>query len=289
MNQNIISIINKKGGVGKTSTIGSIASICAHYGLKILVVDLDPQCNTTQLFFNENEEKSYFTISDLLLNQNADYTFVNRTIKRSSYENIDIIPGDEELDEIGDKILLENAHINENGKIELTNEAQLLLTRTFIEKDYNLILIDNTPYFNLISKNALSASNGVLIPVENDGYSYYGLTKLLSKIYEIKGELNNSLDLLGVFFTKVNNRTTLFKQLSELFKTELGDKLLNSYIRQDNQVKESNTALVPLFEFARKSNATLDYMQLVSELKILDEKNQKKLDKDIKLNKKRKK
>lgn len=281
MKKNIISVINKKGGVGKTSTIGSVASICAHYGLKVLVVDLDPQCNSTELFY---KGPSDVTISDLLLNQEIDYSSIKKAIGSTDYKNIDIIAGDENLDEIGDKILLKNACVSERGNIELTKESQLLLTKTFqiIEKDYDLILIDNTPYFNLISKNALSASNGVLIPVENDGYSYHGLTKLLSKIYDIKGELNKSLDIIGVFFTKVNERTNLFKQLKELFKEELGNKLLDTYIRQDNQVKESNTALIPLFDFAPKANATKDYMKLVSELKLLDEHNQKKLDKDLK-------
>jgi len=159
----------------------------------------------------------------------------------------------------------------------------MLLTKAFelIEDDYDLILIDNTPYFNLISKNALSASNGVLIPVQNDGFSYSGLTKLLQKIYDIKSDLNRNLDIIGVFFSNVNERTNVYKQLKELFQTDLGDKLLRTSVRRDNTVIESNTAYIPLFNYSPKSNATIDYMFIVQELHILDDEKHKRLVNDL--------
>lgn len=280
----VYSVVNKKGGVGKSTTISAIASISANYGLRVLIVDLDPQINTTSIFYkNDYPDK---TITDLLINPQNEitYDYVKNIIKPTDYKNIDIIPGDIDLDEQGDILLIKNAYQDSRGQIEINKEAQMLLQKAFkiIDEDYDIILIDNSPHFNIISKNALSASNGVLIPIENDGFSYHGLTGLLNKIYEIKGGLNDELEIIGVFFTNVNRRTNLFKQLRDLFKEDLGDKLLDAYIRHDNKVKESNTALIPLYDYAPKANATIDYAKLILELNILDEKNKNQLIKDIK-------
>lgn len=278
----IYSVVNKKGGVGKSSSVSAIASICAHFGEKVLVIDLDPQTDSTKLFYKGDRTK---TIKDIFRRRDVEitYDFVKNIIEPTEFPNIDIIVGDEDLDEEADLILLENGSINKNRKVEIKKTALMMLTKAFqlIKDDYDLILIDNTPYFNLISKNALSASNGILIPVNNDGFSYDGLTKLLRKIYEVKSEINSQLDIIGVFFTCANSRTTLFKQLKETFKGQLKDRFLDTYISTDNTVKEANTYFIPLYEYTKEfkkiPNATRDYMMLILELKLLQEENHKKL------------
>lgn len=278
----IISSMNKKGGVGKSTTVSALGSICAHYGMRVLIVDLDPQINSTALFLKSTPQK---TVTDIFKKNESEitYKFIKSVIVHTEYPNVDIIPGDENLDEEGDIILLQNAIVTGRNKIEIKKSAQMLLTKAFdlIDKDYDLILIDNTPYFNLISKNALSASNGVLIPVQSDGFSYSGLTRLLEKIYEIKSDLNNKLDIIGVYFSGVNDRTTVYRQLKELFKKDLRNKLLDISIRRDNAVIESNTHYIPLYNYAPRSNATIDYMFMVMELHLLDQENHSRLVKDL--------
>ena len=282
MKTKIYSVVNKKGGVGKSTTVSGVASICANYGQKVLIVDLDPQVNSTSVFYKDYIDKN---ITGLLNapEEKVNYHFVKSFIKNTPYENIDIIVGDENLDEEGDKLLLQNAYVDDNNKIVLNKKAQLLLTKAFdlIQDEYGLILIDNTPYFNLISKNALSASNGVLIPVQSEGFSYDGLSRLLRKIYEVKTDLNNKLEIIGVFFANVNKNTNLYKDLLDKFQEDVGEKLLKTYIRADNKAKESITEFEPLYQYAPKSNVTRDYMMLVHELHLLDNANQQKLEDDI--------
>lgn len=282
MNTKIISVVNKKGGVGKSTSVSGIASICAHYGQKVLAIDLDPQTNTTSLFYPDYTNKNITGLLNIP-EEKMSYHVVKSFIKKTNYENIDIIPGDEDLDEEGDKLLLKNAYVDDNDRIILNKKAQLLLTKAFelIQDEYNIILIDNTPYFNLISKNALSASNCVLIPVQNEGFSYDGLARLLQKIHEVKTDLNNRLEIIGVFFANVNKQTNLYRQLRKQFGLEVGGKLLKTYIRSDNKAKESITAFEPLYNFAPTSNVTRDYMMLVHELHLLDAVNHRKLEDDI--------
>lgn len=282
----ICSVVNKKGGVAKSTTVGALASICAHYGEKVLVIDLDPQTDTTKLFYKGIRTNSIREIFKKSENE-ITYSFMKTLIKPSEYPNIDIIIGDDELDEEGDIILIQNGSLSSNRKVEIKKSAQMMLTKAFklIEDDYDLIIIDNTPYFNIISRNALSASDAILIPVNNDGFSYDGLTKLLGKIYEVKRELNTNLDIIGVFFTDVKKRSVLHRQLGELLENELEDKFLKTYISSDNTVNEANTEFIPLLEYTKNSkkipNATKDYMFLVSELELLKPRHKKIMIKDI--------
>lgn len=265
----IYSVVNKKGGVGKSSTVSALSSICSAKGKKVLVVDLDPQANSTSLFFRDTAQK---TITDVFKceKENLSKEFMYSVIQRTQYANIDIIPGDINLDEESDIILLQNAS-TDGKKVFIPRCAKELLVNAFemIRNDYDYIFIDNTPYFNIISKNALSASDGVLIPVQAEGFSYDGLSILLEKIYEIKGEMNNKLNIIGVFFTDVTKRTNLYKIMNEQFRTQLNDTLLETFIRSDNKVAESNSVGVPLGFYAPKSNAVTDYIDLATELKLI--------------------
>lgn len=280
----IISVTNKKGGVGKSTTVHGLASILAKYGLKILVCDLDPQENITSIF--KKDDSITRSILDLFMLDEkmsfVTYDYIINCIQKTNYKNIDLIAGHEYLDEMADEILIQYAYQDEHEEIQIDPKAYTLLINSFhlIENDYDFIILDNTPYFNIISKNALTASNGVLIPVETDGFSYDGLAKLIHKIYDIKG-LNNNLDILGVFFNKVNDRTILFRELKEKFKEDLGDTLLNTYIKMDNIIKESNTAMIPLQNYSPKGKGTLCFMKLVEELHLLNEMKAKKLSTDI--------
>lgn len=257
----IISVLNKKGGSAKTTTTATLSTILGALGNKVLVVDIDPQCNVTALLNINNPSN---TINNLFLEKSSriDYEYVKGCIYETEYENVDIIPGDEDLDMTIDKITVDMSRI-----------PQLILKKSFdyIVDDYDFILIDNTPYFNLLTRNALCASDKVIIPVDCDGFSYEGLSKLIEKVIDTKEELNSKLDILGVFLTKVNNRTKLYKHLNEGYTEQLGDKFMNTYIRHDNKVKESNTVYEPLPYYDKNSKALQDYMRLLIEFNILND------------------
>lgn len=263
----IISVLNKKGGSAKTTTAVTLATILGELDKKVLLVDIDPQCNATSLM---NIQKPQYTINNLFVERSSkiDYEYVKKCIYETEYKNVSLIPGDEDLDITIDQI-----------SVDMTRIPQLILKKSFdyIESDYDFIIVDNTPYFNLLTRNALCSSEQVIIPVDCDGFSYDGLSKLIEKVINTKEELNPNLDILGIFLTKVNKRTNLFKSLNAGYYEQVGDKFMQTYIRQDNKVRESNTLYKPLPYYDKKSKALEDYMKLLLELNILDTDSIKKL------------
>lgn len=268
----IICALNKKGGAGKTSSIGTMASIIGKLGKKVLLVDMDPQCNLTSLF---NIQDTTYTIDSLfrLMNSELSYEKVVQSIQVTEYDNVDIIAGYEDFDETIDLI-----------SVNMKRIPQMILKNIldYVKDEYDYILIDNTPYFNLMIRNSLCAADIVIIPVCCDKFSYDGLSKLLQKIYEIKTELNPKLEVGGVFLTKVDRRTNLSKMLYESYNEELGKKFMKTLIRQDNSINESNTVYKPLAYYKKKSTALFDYMKLILELDILDEETKGSLEKRLK-------
>lgn len=256
----IISMVNKKGGTGKTSSVSTLAYLVSTFGKKVLLVDLDPQKNLTSLY-NANSDKNIGTIFNMF-NYQMTYESIKDVITKTSYENIDIISGFEDLDELIDLVTIDQRRI---PQLILKNALSL------IEQDYDYIFIDNTPYFNLLTRNGLCAATDVLIPVDCNGFSYEGLNKLLTKIREIKRELNPTLNIAGIFLTKVNMQTNIYKELKEEYRKEMGTVFMESSIRLDNSINESNTVYIPLPQYKKnRSNSLKDYRSLLYELDILD-------------------
>ena len=261
MKQKVISVINNKGGVGKTTTVCTFAEILAEISKKVLVIDLDPQGSSSQLLgrFRTSEK----TVSSLFMLKGSDVNdiTVHECIQSTNYKNIDIISTNEDFTFISDQITYDTSRVQQNILKKII---------TYLP-EYDYIILDNSPYFNIITMNALCCSNFVITPVENDGYGYSGLTVLLRKIFDAKDELNPALEFKGVFFTKVNNRTNLFKDLYVSYKEEFGDRFISTYIRQDNKVKESATAFIPLLHYDPRTNAVKDYLKLLENLNILSD------------------
>lgn len=271
----ILSSINIKGGVGKTTTICCLAEILAELNHKVLLIDADPQANTSQLFNKYQTHDK--TINDIYLYKGTDINYENikECIQKTDYENIDIISSTEEL-----------TFTCNNIAYDTSRAQQYILKKaiSYIKDEYDMILIDNTPFFNILSINTLCASDYVLTPVQANGFSYAGLTMLLAQILNTKDEFNPNLQFLGVFFTNVNPRKVVFKDLYEAYQNEIGDKFISQYIRQDKNVDESSTAFVPLLKYNKNSNAVKDYRKLLYSLNILDPEKQKVLENIIKEN-----
>lgn len=264
----IICSLNKKGGSGKTSSVGTFASIVGMLGKKVLLVDMDPQCNLTSLYGIGDRTNTIATLFMKMSNE-LTYETVVKSIQITDYNNVDIIAGDENLDETIDLIA-----------VDMRRVPQMILKNILkhVDSEYDYIFIDNTPYFNLLVRNSLCAASEVIIPVECDKFSYDGLRQLLKKVYEIRTELNPSLIVKGVFLTKVDQRTNLAKILYNDYINELGSTFMKTVIRQDNSIKESNTEYKPLPYWKKKSAALLDYMRLLRELSFLDLEENKLLD-----------
>lgn len=162
MEQKIISVINNKGGVGKTTTACTFAEILAKIHKKVLVIDLDPQGSSSQLLGRfRTSEKTVSTLF-MLKGNNVNEINIHNCIQITEYENIDIITTNEDFTFISDQITYDTSRVQQNILKKIISYLP----------EYDYIILDNSPYFNIITMNALCCSDFVITPVENDGYGY---------------------------------------------------------------------------------------------------------------------
>ena len=237
-----LSILNIKGGVGKTTSTINLASTLAEEGKKVLIVDIDAQSNSTMLF------KAYdidaLSVSDILLDKNIN---VEDVIKGTDFDNIDVLPSNISLAFTEKKILLD---VTRNQQ----NRLKKALEQVEDKYDYCLIAI-----------NALVASDEVIVPIKIDKFALDGLGYLLESINEIKDEFNENLKFLGCFIT-MDNSTTVNKEIKKALKDLLGEKMLDTHIRQNISVVESTFEQKPVIYYKSKSNASKDYIKLAKEV-----------------------
>lgn len=254
----VITIANKKGGIGKTATTVSLSALLGMYDQRVLVIDLNPgQANTSRYFDIQREGE---TIISIFENGNINEVDLRNIIKPTSYTNIHLLPANETLCDDESDI-----------KINRTSDKELVLRDALkhVVNDYDYVIIDCGPNMNDLVKNALCASDGVLIPVQDDGQCFDGFRNLLFVIKDIQNNLNPNINILGVFFTMINPLTNTFKQYYSLYEREAGDKLLDVFIRRENAVKEAVSMKIPLPYYVKYSNAILDYERLLRELDLL--------------------
>lgn len=246
-----ISMLNIKGGVAKTTSTINLAAILANEGKKVLVVDIDPQSNSTIVF--KNYDINALSISDVLLQKEINITEI---IKETEYENIDILPSNISLAFTEKKILLD---ITRNQQNRLKKALDL------VEKEYDYCIIDCPPSLNMITINALVASDEVIVPIKIDKFALDGLEYLLQSIEEIKEEFNPNLIFKGCFIT-MDSATTVNKEIKKALKSILKDKLFDTSIRQNISVVESTFEQMPVIEYKQNSNASKDYKLLAKEV-----------------------
>lgn len=246
-----ISVLNIKGGVAKTTSAINVAAILAEEGNKVLVVDVDAQSNLTMAF------KAYdiddLSVSDVLLSKNIE---VAEVIKETEFQNIDIIPSNISLAFTEKKILLDVTR-NQQNRLKKVLEN--------IEDRYDYCIIDCPPSLNMITINALVASDEVIVPIKIDKFALDGLEYLLESIDEIKDEFNPNLKFKGCFVT-MDTATTVNKEIKKALKNILKDKMFNTAIRQNVSVVEASFEQMPVVNYKRNSNASKDYKSLVKEV-----------------------
>lgn len=269
----VISIVNNKGGVGKTTSTGILSEILAFLGKKVLAVDLDQQCNLSMMMkvyvedseavINGIEQPTIFNITELFKYRYRQKEDVEKLILKTKIKNLDIIPASKRH-----KNTQLNISMNETGN----NNIILKRALSAVRDDYDFILIDNAPANDILTVNSMFTSDMVLVPVRMEGFSYEGLKECMKTILYIKEEHDiDNLELGGVYITQAEINTNIFRDIREVYEKELGCKFLDTAIRKDIKASEIETAYKPILEYAPDTNLVFDYCKLILELNILDE------------------
>lgn len=246
----IISVANQKGGVGKTTTTVNTASAIAARGKKVLIVDIDPQGNST-LGLGLDKEQETENIYNLLIEDMP----VRSVIKKTSIENLDIIPSNIQL--TGAEVELVN---------EEERETRLKKALDQIKKDYDYIFIDSPPSLGLLTLNSLVASDSVMIPMQCEFYALDGLSQLLDTISRIKESLNTALVIEGVVITMFDSRTSLSMQVVDVVKKKFKHKVYDTIIPRNVRISEAPSFGQPIDVYDRNSKGAKAYDNLAAEI-----------------------
>lgn len=279
----IISIINNKGGVGKTSSTGFLAELLAYLQQNTLVVDLDQQSNISMMLGHYIEDSddviqgisapSEPNIAELFKYRYRDYANVKSLIYSTSIKHLDILPASSRHKNTPTIIAA-----NETGNNNIILKKALMA----VKEDYDFILIDNAPANDVLTVNSMFVSDWIYIPVRLEGFSYAGLKETIKTIQYIKEEHDiDTVQFGGTFLTHVEERTNIFKDLSESYEAELQNKFFKTHIRKDIKVSEVETTYRPILEYCPNTNAVFDYANLLLEMHILPESAQKLLAQSI--------
>jgi chromosome partitioning protein len=244
----IIAILNQKGGVGKTTTAINVAAYLANSGKSVLLVDLDPQGNAT---------------SGLGLDK--------QTIENGTYE---VLLGSQDFATLVCETQVDNLYVlptNPNlaaAEVELVSalEREKALQRGLARASYDYIFIDCPPSLGLLTVNALTAADLVLIPVQAEYYALEGLGQLLQVIQRVKEGLNKRLEILGVVLTMYDGRTSLSEQVQAEVKKHFGTKVFNTIIPRNVRLAEAPSYGKPIFEHDKWSKGARAYKQLAKEV-----------------------
>lgn len=242
-----IAIANNKGGVGKSTTTCNLGAALALNGKKVLLVDLDPQANLTASLLNVDETPIEMSIYDAL-------TGKEQIPLATISDNLDLIPAD---------IALAGAEIDLVQKRAREFVLKKLLTPIINKYDY--ILLDCSPSLGLVTINALTMADSVLIPLTGEALPMRGLAMLDNYISDVVADLNPNLKVDGVIVTRFNNRKLNTSVLSAI-RERYGDKVFNSRIRENIAIAEAPLAHCSIFDYAPDSNGAADYMALAKEM-----------------------
>lgn len=252
----VISLVNQKGGVGKTTTSINLSSALGHLGKKVLLIDLDPQSNsTTGVGISKSDIK--LSIYDVITN-NCD---IRDAIVKTPFKNLSLIPS---------MIFLSGAEIEliQNGMKEENFIAgdQLKNQIAKIRDRYDYIIIDCPPALGLLTTNALAASNSVLIPVQCEYFALEGVTQLLNTIILTQNKINPSLDIEGVLLTMLDGRTLVGLEVVEDVRKFFKEKVFNTIIPRLVRLVEAPSHGKPILEYDPKCRGAQAYINLAKEV-----------------------
>lgn len=245
----IIAVVNQKGGVGKTTTAVNVSTILAKKGKKVLLIDADPQGNATSgVGIDKNVEKSIY---DVIINDLE----IKEAIVKSPIKNLFVCP----------------SNINLAGaEVELVpmmaREQKLKEKLELVENDFHYIIIDCPPSLGLLTINAFTASNSILIPIQCEYYALEGVGQLINTVNLVRKGLNKSLYIEGVVLTMSDSRTNLSNQVIKEVKTYFKDNVYKTIIPRNVKLSEAPSYGMPISIYAPKSKGARCYEKLTNEI-----------------------
>lgn len=246
----VIALCNQKGGVGKTTTTINLGAALAEAGRRVLVIDFDPQGALSAGLGVKTHDVT--TIYDLLMSQSLDPV---AAIQHTSVPDLDVIPANIDLSA---------------AEVHLINEVarETILSRVLrrVSADYDVILIDCQPSLGLLTVNALTASHGVLIPLELEFFALRGVALLVETIEKVRDRLNPAIELDGIVGTMYDPRTLHSREVLQRVVEAFGDRVLETVIGRTIKFPDASVAGEPIITFAPEHRAAQAYRQLAREL-----------------------
>ena len=247
----IIALTNQKGGVGKTTSAVNIAASLAVSEIKTLLIDMDPQANTTTGIAEIIEKRAENTIYEILV----DEVPIKDTITKTTFNYLDAILSTNDL--VGAEIELVSV---------IARELELKKALAKVKRIYDYIIIDCPPSLGLLTLNSLTAANALIIPIQAEYYALEGLGQLLNTIRLVQQYLNKNLKIAGVLVTMFDGRLNLSRQVLDEVKSYFGDKLFKTVIHRNVRLSEAPSFGKPALLYDANSVGAKDYMALIEEI-----------------------
>lgn len=246
----VIAIANQKGGVGKTTTAVNLSACLAYKGKKVLVIDIDPQGNTTS-GLGIDKKKIDKSIYDVLINEED----IESTLLDTPIENLKLCPSNIQL--AGAEIELVSV---------ISRETRIKAVVSEIRDKYDFIIIDCPPSLGLLTVNSLTAADTILVPIQCEYYALEGLSQLMNTVKLVQKHLNPSLDVEGVVLTMFDARTNLSIQVVEEVKKYFKNKVYRTVIPRNVKLSEAPSYGLPIILYDPKSKGAECYLELADEV-----------------------